>query len=72
MKFGNTDETNNAISNRHTALDYKSTYADVLKTIEKTGFSRIPIYQDSFDNQSICYIKDLLPHLNNRNSNGIN
>ena len=48
-----------------TALDYKSTFADVLKTIEKTGFSRIPIYQDSFDLiKGILYIKDLLPHLN--------
>ena len=48
-----------------TALDYKSTYTDVLKTIEKTGFSRIPIYQDSFDLiKGILYIKDLLPYLN--------
>ena len=38
---------------------------DSLKTIEKTGFSRIPIYQDSFDLiKGILYIKDLLPYLN--------
>ena len=66
VKFGNTDVKQIMRSRIDiTALDYKSTYADVLKTIEKTGFSRIPIYQDSFDLiKGILYIKDLLPHLN--------
>ena len=48
-----------------TALDYKSSFTDVLKTIEKTGFSRIPIFEGSFDLiKGILYIKDLLPYLN--------
>ena len=66
MKFGNTDVKQIMRSRIDiTALDYKSTYTDVLKTIEKTGFSRIPIYQDSFDLiKGILYIKDLLPYLN--------
>ncbi|PDH46042.1 MAG: hypothetical protein CND86_05480 [Bacteroidetes bacterium MED-G21] len=66
VKFGNTDVKQIMRSRIDiTALDYKSTYTDVLKTIEKTGFSRIPIYQDSFDLiKGILYIKDLLPHLN--------
>ena len=66
VKFGNTDVKQIMRSRIDiTALDYKSTYTDVLKTIEKTGFSRIPIYQDSFDLiKGILYIKDLLPYLN--------
>ena len=66
VKFGNTD-VKQIMRPRIdiTALDYKSTYTDVLKTIEKTGFSRIPIYKDSFDLiKGILYIKDLLPYLN--------
>ena len=66
VKFGNTDVKQIMRSRIDiTALDYKSTYTDVIKTIEKTGFSRIPIYQDSFDLiKGILYIKDLLPYLN--------
>ena len=66
VKFGNTDVKQIMRSRIDvTALDYKSTYMDVLKTIKKTGFSRIPIYQDSFDLiKGILYIKDLLPYLN--------
>ena len=66
VKFGNTDVKQIMRSRIDiTALDYKSTFAEVIKTIEKTGFSRIPIYQDNFDFiKGILYIKDLLPHLN--------
>jgi len=66
VKFGNTDVKQIMRSRMDiTALDYKSTYAEVIKIIEKTGFSRIPIYQDNFDFiKGILYIKDLLPHLN--------
>ena len=66
VKFGNTDVKQIMRSRIDiTALDYKSSYTDVLKTIEKTGFSRIPIYEGSFDLiKGILYIKDLLPHLN--------
>jgi gliding motility-associated protein GldE len=48
-----------------TALDQKSSFQQVLKTIRNTGYSRIPIYENSFDKiQGILYIKDLLPYLN--------
>ena len=46
-------------------LDFTSSFADVLKCIVENNYSRIPVYQDSFDNiRGILYIKDLLPHLN--------
>ena len=66
VKFGSTDVKQIMRSRIDvTALDQKSTFDEVLKTIKKTGYSRIPIYQNSFDNiKGILYIKDLLPYLN--------
>lgn len=46
------------------ALDIKSNFADVLKSVVENNYSRIPVYQDNGDNiRGILYIKDLLPHL---------
>lgn len=46
------------------SLDIESNYDDVLKLITETGFSRIPVYSETFDNiKGILYIKDLLPHV---------
>lgn len=45
------------------AADIKFSYGKILKLITETGFSRIPVYSESFDNiKGILYIKDLLPH----------
>ena len=67
VKFGNTDVKQIMRSRIDiTALEYKSSYTEVLKTIKKTGFSRIPIYEETFDIiKGVLYIKDLLPYLNN-------
>lgn len=66
VKFGSTDVKQIMRSRIDvTALDQKSTFDEILTTIKKTGYSRIPIYQNSFDNiKGILYIKDLLPYLN--------
>ncbi len=46
------------------ALDIEATYTEVMRLIVESGFSRIPVYKESFDNiQGILYVKDLLPHL---------
>jgi gliding motility-associated protein GldE len=48
-----------------TAVDDKTTYNDLMATILESGYSRIPVYHESFDNVTgILYVKDLLPHLN--------
>ena len=45
-------------------IDSDTPFTQVLKTVEKYGYSRIPVVQDSPDNiRGILYIKDLLPHL---------
>lgn len=47
-----------------TAIDIQTSFDDLLKTILDSGYSRIPVYQESFDKvQGILYIKDLLPYL---------
>ncbi len=46
------------------ALSIKTPFNEVIETINKYGYSRIPVFQKDFDNvQGILFIKDLLPHL---------
>ena len=46
------------------ALDLNALFTEVMDVIVESGFSRIPVYKESFDNiQGILYVKDLLPHL---------
>ncbi len=45
------------------SIDIKTSFDEVLQIINESGYSRIPVYIDSFDNVSgILYIKDILPH----------
>ncbi len=47
-----------------TCVDQELHYEEVLKIILDSGFSRIPVYEENFDNvQGVLYIKDLLPHI---------
>jgi gliding motility-associated protein GldE len=66
VKFGNTDVKQIMRSRIDvTSLSEKTPYHTILETIKETGFSRIPIYEESFDNiKGVLYIKDLLPYLN--------
>ena len=46
------------------AVAQDTTFTDLIKVIVEAGYSRIPVYRESFDNViGILYIKDLLPHL---------
>ncbi len=45
------------------ALDIDTPFDEVLKIIKQTGYSRIPVYKEDFDNlEGILYVKDLLGH----------
>ncbi len=49
-----------------TAIDTGISYEEVLRTVVDSGYSRIPVYEETFDNiKGILYIKDLLPQLDN-------
>ena len=50
------------------ALDKDISYGEVLKIVRESGYSRIPVYEEDFDNVvGILYAKDLISHLNNTN-----
>jgi putative hemolysin len=52
-----------------TAVDIQSGFSNIIPVIIKSGFSRIPVYADSFDNvKGILYAKDVLPYMNNPDS----
>ena len=47
------------------ALDTSNDFSQVLDTIKESGFSRIPVTTEDFDNiQGVLYVKDLLGHSN--------
>ncbi|MCK4677033.1 MAG: gliding motility-associated protein GldE [Bacteroidales bacterium] len=47
-----------------TAVDSKTKFPELIEIINDSGYSRIPVFEESFDNiLGILYVKDLLPHL---------
>jgi len=50
-----------------TAIDSETTFKDLVEIVIESGYSRIPVYEETFDNiKGILYVKDLLPHLNKK------
>lgn len=48
------------------AIEDRASFVNVIRTINKNEYSRMPIYHEDLDNiTGILYIKDLLPHLGN-------
>jgi len=46
------------------SIDYSAKYSELIRMAVEEGFSRIPVYENSFDNiRGIIYVKDLLPNL---------
>ena len=46
------------------AVDFRIPFNELLDVIRKSGFSRIPVFDEDFDNiTGILYVKDLLGHL---------
>ena len=66
LEFGNTDAKE--IMKPRTdvvAIKDNAKFKEVLNLIVSSGYSRIPVYKQQFDNVlGILYIKDLIPHLN--------
>jgi gliding motility-associated protein GldE len=67
IKFGSTDVRQIMQSRQEIiALSNTCTFQEVLEVILEAGYSRIPVYEENFDNViGILYIKDLLPFLSN-------
>lgn len=65
VKFGNT-EVSQIMKSRVdvTAVSVEVNYNELMELILDCGYSRIPVFQDDFDNiKGVLYIKDLLPHI---------
>jgi putative hemolysin len=66
VKFGNIDVCEIMKSRVDTvATEINTPFNELLKLIEESGYSRIPVYEETFDHiKGILYIKDLLSHFN--------
>jgi putative hemolysin len=65
LEFGNTD-VKMVMKPRVdvTTIDINQSFHEVKELILSSGFSRIPVYEKSFDKiKGVLYVKDLLPHL---------
>lgn len=66
VKFGNI-EVKEIMKSRVdiTAVEEGISFSELMKTIINSGYSRIPVYRENFDNiAGILYVKDLMPYLN--------
>lgn len=49
------------------AIDKETSFENVLEIIKSSGYSRIPVYEEDFDNiKGILYAKDLIPYIDRR------
>lgn len=49
------------------SVEITTGYRELLNEILKAGYSRIPVYEENFDQiRGVLYIKDLLPHLDEK------
>lgn len=65
IKFGSTDVKQIMQARTDTvAIDETTEYHEVIDIITSSGYSRIPVYEDSFDKiTGILYVKDLIPNI---------
>jgi len=68
IKFGNIDAKEIMKSRIDVvAVDISTEFKELMNIIIDSGHTRIPVYEDTFDNvKGILYIKDLLPYINNK------
>ena len=51
------------------AVDINTELSKLTEIVNESGYSRIPVYSETFDNvKGILYVKDLLPHLGKNDS----
>ena len=71
MQFGQTDVKQIMKSRLDvTSIEENTSFIDVISIILKSGYSRIPVFEENFDNiKGVLHVKDLLPYLNENNFN---
>lgn len=65
VKFGNIDVCDIMRSRVDTvAVEINTKFNELLNIINESGYSRIPVYEETFDQiRGILYVKDLMPYL---------
>lgn len=65
LKFGDTTASEIMTPRTDiTDIDYDADFASVMRVVVESGYSRLPVYQGSFDNvKGILYARDLLPYI---------
>jgi putative hemolysin len=65
VNFGSTSAKSVMQSRRDmVAFDVELDFHELMDRINKTGYSRVPVYQNTIDKiEGVLYIKDLLPHI---------
>lgn len=54
-----------------TAFDIELDFHELMDKVNKSGYSRVPVYNETVDNiEGILYVKDLLPYLNENENFG--
>lgn len=68
VKFGQTDVKQIMTPRMDVkAIEFNSNYQEVLDSVVDAKYSRIPVYEDTFDTiKGVLYIKDLLPYLDEK------
>ncbi len=52
-----------------TAINLKTNFFELMSLINKSGYSRLPVYEDNIDNiKGTIYTKDLIPFIDNSNN----
>ena len=52
------------------SIDISTQFNELIKKILKSGYSRIPVYEENLDNiKGVLHIKDLLPYINDNSFN---
>ena len=65
LKFGDTTASEIMTTRMDvTDIDINDSFDEVMKTVIDSGYSRLPVYQDTLDNvRGILYARDLLPYV---------
>jgi len=71
VKFGNTDAKQIMTPRTQAkAFEESMSFEELINEASDIGFSRLPVYKESFDEVvGILYMKDLLAHINKKNFN---
>ncbi len=69
VKFGTIDVSEIMCSRVHVAaIDIDTTFSELIQYIQEQGFSRLPVYRETFDKiEGILYLKDLIPFIDEKN-----